>query len=74
MGKDINEPIRSMLIREYDRAINEFIEWAYIDGIDFSFTGKIKEDGTSDVSEKLETIKQRFLKRKQSEEIANYKI
>ena len=64
------EKDKSMLIREYDRAIDEFVEWSFINGIDFSFPGKIKEDGTSDVLERLETIKQRFLNRKQSEDIS----
>ncbi len=42
--------------------IDKFVSWAYVQGIDFSFMGKIKEDGTSDVPDRLEKIKQDFYK------------
>ena len=41
-------------------AIDEFVKWAYVHGIDFSFMGKIKDDGTSDVPERLQKIKNDF--------------
>ena len=49
-------------LREEIRAevIEEFVKWAYIHGIDFSFMGKIKEDGKSDVPQRLQNIKDRF--------------
>ena len=49
-------------LREQIRAevIEEFVKWAYIHGIDFSFMGKIKEDGKSDVPQRLQNIKDRF--------------
>lgn len=40
--------------------IDEFVRWAYVHGIDFSFMGKIKDDGTSDVPERLQKIKDEF--------------
>lgn len=48
--------------REEIRAevIDEFVRWAYVHGIDFSFMGKIKDDGTSDVPERLQKIKDEF--------------
>lgn len=41
-------------------AIDEFVRWAYVHGIDFSFMGKIKDNGTSDVPERLQKIKNDF--------------
>lgn len=43
-------------------AIDEFVNWAYMHGVSFSFMGKIKEDGTSDVADRLDAIKSDFYK------------
>lgn len=56
-----------MIIAEHDAkimsdAIDEFVNWAYIHGVSFSFMGKIKEDGTSDVVDRLNAIKSDFYK------------
>lgn len=36
--------------------IEDFCKWAYVQGKDFSFMGKITEDGKSDVPQKLKKI------------------
>lgn len=41
--------------------IDEFVKFAYEKGIGFSFMGKIKEDGTSDIPDKLNAIKFEFV-------------
>lgn len=51
-----------------EKAIDEFVNWAYIQGVSFSFMGKIKEDGTSDVVDRLNAIKSDFYTQKKEEE------
>lgn len=62
---EISREIRLLYANEYEQQIiaevvDEFVKWAYIHGIDFSFMGKIKEDGKSDVPKRLQNIKDRF--------------
>lgn len=44
----------------YNEAIDDFVKWAYVQGVDFSFMGKIKDDGISDIPDRLQNIKNKF--------------
>lgn len=52
-------------------AIDEFVRWAYVHGVDFSFMGKIKEDGTPDVVDRLDTIKSDFYKQLKEQKLCS---
>ena len=45
----------------YNKALDDFISYAYLRGIDFSFMGKIMENGGSNVPIRLKKIKDDFL-------------
>lgn len=50
----------------YDEAINDFMRWAYMKGVDFSFMGKIV-DGKSNVPARLKEIKTKFMESRKAE-------
>lgn len=51
----------------YNKALDDFINYAYLKGIDFSFMGRITENGESDVPVRLKKIKDDFLEQKERE-------
>lgn len=51
----------------YNQALEDFINYAYVKGIDFSFMGRIMENGESDVPVRLKKIKDDFLEQKERE-------
>lgn len=52
----------------YNKALDDFIQYAYIKGIDFSFMGRTMENGESDVPARLKKIKDDFLEQKKGTE------
>lgn len=52
----------------YNKALDDFINYAYIKGIDFSFMGLITEKGESDIPLRLRTIKDGFFEHKKGTE------
>lgn len=46
----------------YNKAVEDFINYAYVKGIDFSFMGRITENGKSDVPVRLKKIKDDFFR------------
>lgn len=44
----------------YKDGVKEFIAWAYVNGIDFSFMAKAGKDGLYDTPQRLENIEKRF--------------
>lgn len=60
------------LFLNYRACVDEFVDWAYLHGVDFSFVGKIKEDGTSNIPERLEEIKKKFYEGKKSTILDEY--
>lgn len=69
----INDECLSHILTLYEKqirekAIEEFVHWAYMNGVSFCFMGKIKEDGTSDVIDRLNDIKSKFYMQKKEEE------
>ena len=59
------------LFLNYLAGVNEFVDWAYSHGVNFSSVRKIKEDGTSNIPD-LEEIKKKFYESKKSTILDEY--
>lgn len=70
-SKDYSECCPDLLVEQnvaYEKALDDFIGYAYVKGFDFSFMGRIMENGKSDVPIRLKKIKDDFLEQKKGKE------